>query len=55
MNVYNILVDGHVVAENVQQCDLQHKLDIIKEYCTLEKDLRFSKVTYSLNKPETIA
>lgn len=55
MNVYNILVDGKVVAENVEKCDLKHKIEIIEAYCQLEKDLRKSKVTYTLNKPETIA
>lgn len=55
MNVYNILVDGKVIAENVMKCDLQHKIDIIEAYCEIEKDLRNCKVTYVLNKPETIA
>ena len=55
MNVYNILVDGKVIAENVLKCDLQHKIDIIESYCELERDLRNCKVTYVLNNPETIA
>ena len=55
MNVYNILVDGQVVAENVIEPDLKHKMEIIKEYCTLEEDLRYSVVSYTLNIPETIA
>lgn len=55
MNVYNILVDNHIVAENVLKCDLQHKIDIIRGYCELERDLRYSRITYVLNNPETIA
>jgi hypothetical protein len=55
MNVYNILVDNHVVAENVQQCDLNHKIEIIRAYCDLEKDLWNSRITYVLNNTETIA
>ena len=53
--MYNILVDDHVIAENVQECDLKHKIAIIRAYCNLEKDLRFSTVSYVLNTPETIA
>ena len=56
MNLYNILVDGHVVAENVTKCDLQHKIEMVRAACNLEYDLRFSKVTHELiNNPETIA
>ena len=55
MNVYDIFVNGKKIAENVQHCDLQHKIDIIRGYCELERDLRYAKITYSLNKPETIA
>jgi hypothetical protein len=53
--VYNILVDGYVIAQNVSKCDLKHKVEIIRAYCNLEEDLRFAKVTYVLNNPETIA
>lgn len=55
MNVYDIFVDDKKVAENVQKCDLQHKIDIIRGYCELEKDLRYSRITYALNNTETIA
>lgn len=55
MNVYKILVDNHVVAENVQQCDLNHKMEIIRAYCDLEKDLWNARITYALNNTETIA
>jgi len=56
MNLYKILVDGHVVAENVTKCDLQHKIEMVRAACNLEYDLRFSKVTHELiNNPETIA
>jgi len=56
MNLYNILVDGHIVAENVTKCDLQHKIEMVRAACNLEYDLRFSKVTHELiNNPETIA
>jgi hypothetical protein len=56
--VYNIFVDGQLIAENVLKCDLKHKIEIIEAYCQLEKDLRNSKVTYdlmNLNSTETIA
>lgn len=55
MNVYNILVDDNIVAENVNQCDLNHKIEIIRAYCSLEKDLWHSRITYVLNNTETIA
>ena len=56
MNLYNILVDGHIVAENVTKCDLKHKIEIVRAACNLEYDLIFSKVTHELiNNPETIA
>jgi hypothetical protein len=55
MIVYNILVDGQVVAENVLKCDLRGKMDIIRAYCNLEEDLKYSTISYVLNTPETIA
>jgi hypothetical protein len=55
MNVYNIFVDGKIIAKNVQQCDLNHKIEIIRAYCNLDEDLWNSHITYDLNKPETIA
>jgi hypothetical protein len=54
--VYNIFVDGEVIAENVLKCDLKHKMEIIRAYCNLLPEHRFSKVTFELiNNPETIA
>jgi hypothetical protein len=56
MNVYDIFVDGKVVAENVNECDLKHKIEIIRAYCNLLPENRFSRVTYEpINNPETIA
>jgi len=55
MNVYNILVDDNIVARDVQQCDLNHKMEIIRAYCNLEKDLWNVRITYTLNNTETIA
>jgi hypothetical protein len=55
MNVYKILVDDHVIAENVKQCDLDHKIEIIRSYCSLDRDLWESRITYVLNNTETIA
>jgi len=56
MNLYNILVDGEVITEEVRECDLQHKVEMIRAYCNLLPEHRFSKVTYELiNNPETIA
>lgn len=55
MNVYNILVDNYIVAKNVQQCDLNHKIEMIRAYCNLEKDLWNCQITYVLNNTETIA
>jgi hypothetical protein len=56
--VYNIFVDGKLIAENVLKCDLNHKIEIIQAYCQLERDLRNCKITYDfadLNTSETIA
>jgi hypothetical protein len=55
MNVYNILVNDHVIAENVRQCDLNHKIEMIRAYCGLERDLWDSRITCVLNNKETIA
>ena len=56
--MYNIFVDGKLIAENVLKCDLKHKIEIIHAYCQLERDLRSCKITYDLadlNTTETIA
>jgi hypothetical protein len=54
--VYNIFVDGEVIAENVHKGDLKHKMEIIQAYCNLLPEHRFSKVTFEpINNPETIA
>jgi len=54
--VYNIFVDGEVIATNVLKCDLNHKVEIIQAYCNLLPEHRFSKITTEpINKPETIA
>jgi len=54
--VYNIFVDHEVIAENVLKCDLQHKIEMIRAYCNLLPEHRFSKVTYKpINNTETIA
>ena len=54
--MYNIFVDGEVIATNVLKCDLNHKVEIIQAYCNLLPEHRFSKITTEpINKPETIA
>ena len=54
--MYNILVDGKVIAENVLYSDLRDKVEQIRSYCNLFPENRFSKVTYEpINNPETIA
>lgn len=54
--MYNIFVDHEVIAENVLKCDLQHKIEMIRAYCNLLPEHRFSKVTYKpINNTETIA
>jgi hypothetical protein len=54
--VHNIFVDGELIAENVLSCDLKHKIEIIRAYCNLLPEHRFSRVTSEpINKPETIA
>jgi len=54
--VYNIFVDGEIIAENVLKCDLNHKIEIIRAYCNLLPEHRFSRVTFEpINNTETIA
>jgi hypothetical protein len=55
MSVYNILVDDQIIVENVHQCDLNHKIEMIRAYCSLDKDLWNAQITYTLNNTETIA
>lgn len=54
--MYNIFVDGEIIAENVSKCDLKHKIEIIRAYCNLLPEHRFSRVTSEpINNTETIA
>ena len=56
MNLYNIYVDGELLVEKVLPCDLNHKVSMIRSYCNLLPEHRFSRVTYKeINNPETIA
>lgn len=53
--MYSILVDNQIVAKDVQKCDLNHKIEMIRAYCNLDRDLWNSQITYVLNNTETIA
>lgn len=54
--MYNIFVDGEIIAKDVHKGDLKHKMEIIRAYCNLLPEHRFSKVTFEpINNPETIA
>ena len=53
--MYNILVNGEIIAENVLKSDVQHKIRIIQEYYKIEKDPENPAIAVVLNKPETIA
>jgi uncharacterized protein (UPF0218 family) len=56
--VYNILVNGDVVSENVLKSDLHHKIKIIHEYYRYNitsQSLENPVITVVLNNPETIA
>ena len=52
---YRILVDGEEIATDVQKGDLQHKVEIVRAYCNLLPEHRFSKVTYEEINKDTIA
>jgi hypothetical protein len=52
---YRILVDGEEIATEVQKGDLQHKVEIVRAYCNLLPEHRFSKVTYEEINKDTIA
>lgn len=54
--MFNIFVDGELIAENVSKCDLKHKIEIIQAYCNILSEHRFSRITSEpINNPETIA
>jgi len=56
--VYNILVNGEIVSENVLKSDIQHKIKIIHEYYKYSITSQSHEdpiITVVLNKSETIA
>lgn len=56
--MYNILVNGEVISENVLKSDIQHKIKIIHEYYKYNITSQSHEdpiITVVLNKPETIA
>ena len=56
MNLYKILVDNEELVTDVKECDLQHKVELIREYCKILPENRRSRVTYEvINNTETIA
>lgn len=53
--VYNILVNGTIIAENVLRSDVRPKIEIIQQYYRLENSSERPLISVTLNKPETIA
>jgi hypothetical protein len=45
---YRVLVDGEVIADNVPRVDIQHKVEMVRAYCNLLPEHRFSRVTTEL-------
>jgi hypothetical protein len=53
--VYNILVNGEIIAENVLKSDVRGKIEIIQDYYRFENSHEIPTISVVLNKSETIA
>jgi hypothetical protein len=53
--VYNILVNGEIIAEDVLKSDVRGKIEIIQDYYRFENSHKIPSISVVLNNSETIA